>query len=320
MSARKVAVALLAFVVVGGMPMSGVAVQDAPSFQDAPDDEGITTGELEVVNLTLDNVTIRNLSVGSLDVADGEMADLPSSVDDRTVTVSATMQDVEFENVTVRNTSLARELLGVEGQSLQNRTEQDNETIETGQAVGNVTLADRTIDGAAFESVLVRNVTGNLSVSNASMGNQVGGANETAAPQNDTGAAPVIEAVNVTIGNLNATTEPAEDQEAEEDANETAEDGVDNETEAAEGGASDDIIGDENVTEPGWANKTGGNETDATSANWTNATDGNGTQIGGEVGEDLTSGNQSDATNVTNATINATNATNATNASVSLDG
>lgn len=290
MSARKLAVVLLVLAV-AWMPMSGVAVQDASLAQDETDDEAITVSELNVVVLELENVTVRNLSVGSLNVSDE--SDVPSSVDDRDVTVSALLRDVRFENVTIRNTSLATELLGAQAQSLQERTENattENETIETGQAIANVSLSNATIDGAVFESVVVENVTGNLSgVDSASGEGQVGDGNETGAQTNETGAEPAIEAASVTIGTLDTTAIPGE--EAEEEV------GDENATEAARGGASDDIIGDENLTEPSWAQKTGGNESDVTADpdNYTNASNA-GTQIGGEVGEDLTAGNETNAT------------------------
>lgn len=302
MNAQKLAVVLLVFAVASWMPMSGVA-QDVSAVQNEQDDQGVTIDELELNNVTLDNVTIRNLSVGSLDVQDEEITNAPTSVENETGTVSATMQNVTFENLTIRDDTLADELLGALSQSLPERAE--NETVETGQEVRNATLNDTTIDGGVFESVVVENVTGNLSIDNASGEGQVG-------DRNETGTEPAIEAANVTIGHLNTTAVPAENQEDAEEATET-ETGVENATEAADGGASDDIIGDENVTQPNWANKTGNNETDVTgSGNWTNGTAGNGTQLGGEVGEDLTAENESNTTTTNASEVDTADETNAT--------
>lgn len=287
MIARKIAAVILVFVVAGGIPMSAVAVQDTSPSQAESEDEPITVSELNVVVIELDNVTVQNLSIESLNVSDPE-TDEPSSIEDRTVTVSATLRDVRMENVTIRNQSLAERFLGADAQSLQERA--PNETIETGRALANVSLSNTTIDGAVFETVLVRNATGNVSFDNASTGNQTGDGNETS-------DAPEIEATNVTIGDFIAS-DAADDEAAETPTNAT---------EAAEGGASDVIIGDENVTQPSWANKTGGNETDVTgSGNWTTGTPSNGTQLGGEVGEDLTAGNESTATPAGNATESPT--------------
>lgn len=179
----------------GHQQTTGTATPMAAQQQaeNATEPVNVTVENLRLRNVTLANVSVSHVHVlGNITAANGSVLATPNGTKavenitaQRLVAIDATLRNVSFTGLTIRNESVADALFG-------NRTLAGNQTGE--QTIENATLENLTIEGFAVEHGTVRDA--HLATVQTQGTEDVGNETGVTSP-----AEPAVEIHSVTVGN-----------------------------------------------------------------------------------------------------------------------
>lgn len=237
MNQRTASVAFVAALVIvaGGPPLAGAMTQtnDAASATTAVAAQ--ETNGTENLNVTVDTLTLRNVTLNRVDVDHIHVIEGVTDESGATVVGSengsrtvenvtadsvfvgdATLENVSFTELTIRNESVAEALLGP-----------DAANVSDGETITSATLENATVDGFVVTHGTVRSAQ----VENVTVESADAVENETTADAEPAVTAHSLSAENGTLGNVTATNLSVEESDASH-GNETTDGGTEETTEA----------------------------------------------------------------------------------------